>query len=408
MVTNSLKFNQVNLKTIDEYSKRINSEFKDGKIGYFHLPGADNQNNFKRIDEFISDKDFKFLVVIGMGGSSLGTKAVYKLLSDNKNSKKIYFLDNLDISSINFILNLIEFEKTLFFVVSKSGTTIETTTMFKYIIKKFDIKDFSKNFVFITDSGSNLEKFAKENSVEVFNIPCNVGGRFSVLSLASLIPLKIAGYDVNTLLKGAQKCSDEFFLKNSDTILQKAYHYATHKKANINVVFSYSDKFDHFNEWYVQLWAESLGKKREYKRFGLTPIGIIGSKDQHSFLQLIMDGVKDKTITFIKVIENNDKESISDSKIEYLESSDFVNGLTISEILNYQCDATMQAVLNEGISVDLISIDRLDEWHVGYLMYYYMLLTSAVGIMFGINTYDQPGVEIGKTILKTIVKKDRI
>ncbi|PSM51508.1 phosphoglucose isomerase [Campylobacter blaseri] len=407
MVTNNLKFSEVDIGSIEAYSKRINKEFEDGKIGYFHLPKADNKRDFERVDNFTKDKNFKYLVVIGMGGSSLGTKAVCKLLSDNKDSKKVYFLDNLDVSSIDFILNLVVFEKTLFFIVSKSGTTIETTTIFKYIIKKFDIKDFSKNFLFITDKNSALEKFGKENSVEIFNIPDNVGGRFSVLSSASLIPLKIAGFNVEKLLKGAKHCSDEFFIKGDKRILQKAYHYATHKKANINVLFSYSDKFDHFNEWYVQLWAESIGKKRKYKRFGLTPIGIIGSKDQHSFLQLIMDGVKDKTVTFIKVVESKDDSSLNLS-LKYLESSDFTNCLCISEILNYQCDATMQAVLNEGISVDLITIDILDEWHVGYLMYYYMLLTSIVGVMFGINTYDQPGVEIGKTILKTIIKKDRI
>ena len=118
-----------------------------------------------------------------------------------------------------------------------------------------------------------------------------------------------------------------------------------------------------------------------------------------------MDGVKDKTVTFIRVLEEeNDKNKINLS-LKYLESCDFVNGYSMSEILNLQCESTMQAVINEGISVDLIELNRLDEWHVGYLLYYYMLLTSAVGVMLDINTYDQPGVEIGKRILKTLISK---
>lgn len=402
MVVNSLKFNKVDRNLIEEYAKRINLEFKDGNIGYFHLPktGLDILDEVK---EFIKNKEFDDLVIVGMGGSSLGTKAVCKLLGNKK--IKINFLDNLDFYSFLNVTNSLKFDKTLFFIVSKSGTTIETIAIFKRIISKFEVKTFSKNFVFITDHDSNLEKLAKDLNVKVFNIPSNVGGRFSVLSPSTTVILEILGYDVKEFLNGASKCANEFFIEKNDTILQKAYHYATHKKAKINVLFSYSDRFKSFNNWYVQLWAESLGKKKEYKRFGLTPVALIGSRDQHSFLQLIMDGVKDKTVTFIRVLEEEiDKNKINLS-LKYLESCDFVNGYSMSEILNLQCESTMQAVINEGISVDLIELNKLDEWHVGYLLYYYMLLTSAVGVMLDINTYDQPGVEIGKRILKTLISK---
>ena len=402
MVVNSLKFNKVDRNLIEEYAKRINLEFKEGNIGYFHLPktGLDILDEVK---EFIKNKEFDDLVVIGMGGSSLGTKAVCKLLGNKK--IRINFLDNLDFYSFSNVVNSLKFDKTLFFIVSKSGTTIETITIFKKIISKFEVKTFSKNFVFITDHGSNLEKLAKDLDVKVFNIPSNVGGRFSVLSPSTTVILEILGYDVKEFLNGASKCVNEFFIEKDDTILQKAYHYATHKKAKINVLFSYSDRFKSFNNWYVQLWAESLGKKKEYKRFGLTPVALIGSRDQHSFLQLIMDGVKDKTVTFIRVLEEEIDKNKVNLSLKYLESCDFVNGYSMSEILNLQCESTMQAVINEGISVDLIELNKLDEWHVGYLLYYYMLLTSAVGVMLDINTYDQPGVEIGKRILKTLISK---
>lgn len=402
MVVNNLKFNKVDRDLIDEYAKRINLEFKEGKIGYFHLPKTGGEI-LGEVKEFIKGKEFDNIIVVGMGGSSLGTKAVCKLLGGAK--KSIKFLDNLDFYSFSNAINSINFDKTLFFIVSKSGTTIETITIFKEIITKFKVKDFSKNFVFITDPGSNLEKLGLENEVKIFHIPANVGGRFSVLSPSTTVILEILGYDVEAFLDGAKKCANEFFVEKNDTILQKAYHYATHKKAKINVLFSYSDKFKSFNNWYVQLWAESLGKKKGYKRFGLTPVALIGSRDQHSFLQLIMDGIKDKTVTFIKVLDEFEGENRVNLSLEYLESCDFVNGYSMSEILNLQCDSTMQAVINEGISVDLIELNRLDEWHAGYLLYYYMLLTSAVGIMLDISTYDQPGVEIGKRILKTLINK---
>lgn len=116
-----------------------------------------------------------------------------------------------------------------------------------------------------------------------------------------------------------------------------------------------------------------------------------------------MDGVKDKTVTFIKVKADTKEKSASNLSFKYLESCDFVNGFNMSEILNLQCDATMQAIINEGISVDSLELECLDEWHIGYLLYYYMLLTSVTGIMLNINTYNQPGVEIGKRLLKTLL-----
>ncbi|NLY04161.1 MAG: glucose-6-phosphate isomerase [Campylobacter sp.] len=403
MFKNSLNFSTVSLNQIEKYANRINAEFSEGRVGYFHLPKG-GEKLIKSAKDIKDRYEFERIIVLGMGGSSLGTKALYSLLEDSAEFK-INFLDNLDIASCDKVLNELNFEKTLFFVVSKSGTTIETITIFKYIISKFNVENFSKNFIFITDPNSNLEHFGQKHKTTVFHIPKNVGGRFSAFSAAGIIPLTFAGIDTKDILTGAKACKERFFEDGDDTILQKAYHFVTHKNAKINVLFSYGDKFRHFNEWYVQLWAESLGKRREYKRLGLTPVALIGSRDQHSFLQLIMDGVKDKTVTFIKVLDWKDKNSASNLSLEFLEVCDFTNELNISEVLNLQCESTMRAVINEGISTDLITLERLDNYHAGYLMYYYMLLTSAAGIMLGINTYDQPGVEAGKRILKMIIDR---
>ena len=144
-----------------------------------------------------------------------------------------------------------------------------------------------------------------------------------------------------------------------------------------------------------------MGKKRGYKRVGLTPVGLIGSKDQHSFLQLIMEGAKDKTVTFITAKKHEDQNlKLSNLSLDGLQSCDFTNDLEIASVLNAQARATMQALKSENISVDEIRLDSLDAWHSGYLVYYYELLTSATGLMLGINTYNQPGVELAKLLLR--------
>ena len=208
------------------------------------------------------------------------------------------------------------------------------------------------------------------------------------------------------MLDGASSVKEQYLHNRDDTIIQKAYHYATHKNAKINVLFSYSDRLTSFNEWYIQLWAESLGKKRGYKRVGLTPVGLVGSKDQHSFLQLIMEGIKDKTVTFITIKDHKSDIMVPNLSLEYLNSCDFANSKSISDIFNAQAHSTIQALASELISIDEIALDKIDEWHCGWLIYYYELLTSAVGVMLGINTYDQPGVETGKRILKKLLENN--
>ncbi|MFL1705764.1 glucose-6-phosphate isomerase [Campylobacter sp. MOP7] len=405
MVKNNLYFKKTPLDTITSYAKRMNDELESGDIGYYHLPelGNDMLASIKNIESKFAD--IKNVVLVGIGGSSLGVKALKQMLkAETKDgSRELYFLDNVDGFSFEKLMKKIEFKKSLFIISSKSGTTIETITLFKCILQRFKPENLSQNFLIITDPNSPLEIYAKENQITYFNIPKNVGGRFSVLSAIGLVPLSLCGYDIKALLEGARECKKQFLSDKDDTLMHKAYHYATHKSAKINVIFSYSDRLLAFNDWYVQLWAESLGKKKGFKRYGLTPVGLIGSRDQHSFLQLIMDGVKDKTVTFIKVEDQNSIAITPNLSLKHLEECDFANDISLNSLINAQCDATTHALIQEGISVDVITVSKLDEWHAGYLIYYYELLTSATGIMLGINTYDQPGVEVGKRILKTML-----
>lgn len=407
MLNNTLFFKTQNLQKISAYANRMNDELENGDIGYYHLVNT-SFDLISQSKEFIKDKThIKSIVLIGMGGSSCGVKALKELLFDHEEEKELFILDNTSSHTFTNIMKKLDIKKTLFIIASKSGTTIEVISLFKLIIAYFNLeqKKLSKNFIFITDLNSKLHKLGDELNIKCFFIPQNVGGRFSVLSAIGIVPLTFCNYDTKALLEGARACFVDFFEKKEIHILQKAYHYCTHKNAHINVLFSYGDAFKAFNEWYVQLIAESLGKKQGFKRIGLTPIALIGARDQHSFLQLIMDGPKDKTITFLKIKDNQKSPSIPNISLNHLQSCDFTNDINLHDLLNAQCDATAQALISENLSVDIIELEKLDAWHCGYLMYYYELFTSACGIMLGINTYDQPGVEVGKLILKNMLSK---
>jgi len=155
-----------------------------------------------------------------------------------------------------------------------------------------------------------------------------------------------------------------------------------------------------FTKWYVQLWGESLGKiDKEGKNVGLTPIGHIGSVDQHSFLQLIMEGPRDKTVTFIKLENFEKKIKIPNITLKFIEKADYINGYTFNELIDGECEATKESIIQQGINVDEITLDKLNENNIGKLIMYYELLTSLCGKMLHIDTYNQPGVELGKQIL---------
>ena len=418
MVKNELFFPLAKEGALEEVAAKIRAEYESGEIGYYCLPqqGADE---IARAEEFFSARSYDGVVLLGIGGSSVGARALYDMLAGKiRKDLRFEILDNLDGRSVNRALEGLNFARTIFIVSSKSGGTIETISLFKVVLDRFgvrDLKSLARNFIFITDAGSPLDIFAREHGASVLNTPRNVGGRFSVLSAMGLVPAVGLGLDAHALLSGAEEAKrtylDEILSASGEAtqnkILQKAHHYATHRSAKINVLFSYCDALRGFGEWYVQLWAESLGKKIGFSREGLTPIGLSGSRDQHSFLQLIMDGVKDKTVTFLKLTDNGTADAVPGISLQGLEGCDFVNGMRLDEVLNLQCDATLQAVLNEGISVDIIEVSQLCEQSVGELFYYFELLTSATGAILGVSTYDQPGVEVGKRILKSLVLKSR-
>lgn len=377
-------------------------ERERGITGYYNLP----EDSLLLVEELQKEHpfdDFDRIAVIGIGGSSLGTKALHSFLGPKREHLPIYFLENPDPVELRQIFDKLDKNRTLFLVVSKSGTTIETISIFKAAIEHFglELKD-SKHIAVITDVDSPLHKFAEEFSLKSFAIPKNVGGRFSVLSSVGIVPLTLAGFDTPKLLQGAKGMIESFFALEEEHILQKAAFIAQNWPTyRMNVLFSYANELEDFNKWYVQLWGESLGKKDRYgKNVGPTPIGHIGPVDQHSFLQLIMEGPRDKTVSFLCIEDFEESLTIPDLSLPYLEKTDFVNGATFGRLVDEECKATMSSVQSQKIPVDHIVMPSFCEEGIGELIAYYELLTSAVGALLEIDTYNQPGVELGKKILK--------
>jgi len=369
-------------------------------IGYYNLINQDT-SEIKKYAKSIKQEN---IVVIGIGGSTLGTYAIYKFLKHSKElTKKLFFLETTDPIDIQSKLDGVDLEDTLFIVISKSGTTVETISIFKYINSL--VKIDNTNTVVVTEFDSKLNAYAKIHRMKIFEIPKDVGGRFSVFSAVGLLPLAIVGIDIDKILQGTKRVHDSFFEKKSayTNILKKARFFVEYKNSfNINVVFSYSSRLEGFNKWYIQLWGESLGKVDiNSTRQGLTPIGIIGPIDQHSFLQLIVEGKRDKTITVIKVEDFDNNLKIPAIELDGLEELNYLDGIEFSSLINMQADATIEALndLND-IPCDVITIDGVNESAIASLMYEYELLTSVCAKFMYINAYDQPGVESGKIILK--------
>jgi len=411
MISKKLFFEDANNEVSEEVVNSLQDRIKEEQegIGFYSLP-TDSNDTLDKIYKFILSNNavykskIKNLIILGIGGSSLGTKAIDTALkhTKNRNDIKLIFLENCDPNEINSSLKGVNAKDSMFIMISKSGSTIETTSLAKLVIYKFfetlENPKLKKRFLIVTDEGSPLDKFGAELNLERFYIAPNVGGRFSVLSAVGLLPLAILGYDIRKLLLGAAKLKKSFFDGNEREMVKKAAYFVQNfERYPINVLFSYSSSLEKLTAWYVQLWAESLGKiNGNGQNVGLTPIGLIGSVDQHSFLQLVIEGPKNKTVTFIKVKDFKNNSKIPNISIKNLEKTDFVNGLEFSELLNSQCEATMETLIERGVKTDIIELDALNEESIGSLIFYFELLTAVAGVHFGINTYDQPGVESGK------------
>lgn len=374
---------------------------KDKDFYFMNMPFQDT-SSIKKTAKDIRD-NFEYFVVIGIGGSALGNQMVNDGINgldyNLKNSPKFFILDNVDPDKFAYIADQIDIRRTMFNVITKSGSTTETVANFLIVLdwlKSYIGKDWKKHIIITTDPQKGfLRRFADENGILSFEIPPNLGGRFSVLSNVGLLSSAVCGVDIDQLLEGA-KYGYEICSKKMDPVENPAYllgliHYIANikKGKSISVMMSYAERLSSFVDWYRQLWAESLGKNG----LGQTPVKAVGSIDQHSQIQLYVDGPKDKIITFLTLEESfRDFEITGDVPPEF----DYMKGKTLKQVLDALMEGTKAALVKAQVPNLTVSVDRMNPFNLGLLIYLYEMATGFSGLLYKVNPFDQPAVEEGK------------
>lgn len=358
-----------------------------------HLTNLSDSFVFDLINDISYLKKFRNLIVFGIGGSCLGGKLLSSFSEDE--NKLLRFYDTIDEKILIPELNSLNLKNTAVLIISKSGKTLETVIQYEliYNLYKEKIVNFENNFFFITEKDSFLFEVAKNIKAKVFNFPKEIGGRYSCFTEASLIPSLFNNTDINLYIKGAKKCLEDFNLKKLDKSIQSSINAI--KELDQFVLISYSEKLKLFNDWYVQLLAESSGKEGK----GITPITAIGTRDQHSSLQLFLDGKNDKFFTIITQT-SNDKYKLN--KINNDEFS-YLSNVSLSELLYTNAIATFNALKIKNRNVRLIEIENVNSASIGYLNCYFIIENILICKALNVNPFDQPAVEIIKKEVKQIL-----
>lgn len=396
---------------------KVLSEAGQGWQGWMDLPY--NQDGIA--DEIIAcaqdvREKFDAFVVLGIGGSALGPSAVFNALkhlryndlpAEKRGGPKFYVEDNVDPERMASLLDVIDVEKTMFNVITKSGATSETMSQFLiiYDLLKMKLGDKACEHIIATTDlkKGNLIKIAKQENFKTFYIPDGVGGRFSELCPVGLLPAAVLGIDIKKMLEGARDmdalCKNDDISKNPALFAATLMYIAMQNGKNISVMMPYADSLRLVSDWYCQLWAESLGKATDndgnFVYAGQTPVKSLGVTDQHSQVQLYTEGPFDKVVSFLAVENFRSTVDIPDG-FEDIPDVNFLCGSTLDKLINTELDATEYALTKAGRLNFRITLSSVDEYSVGQLLYFFMMETAFCGAMLNINTYNQPGVEEGK------------
>ena len=360
---------------------------------------------------------FDNILVLGIGGSALGGIAVteallkpyWNLLSEEQRNglPRIFFLYYIDPDTIVGLLNILDLKKTLVNVITKSGSTAETMSQFmivKNILEKELGDEYRYNIVSTTDKKTGiLRQISEQEGYKTFVVPDDVGGRFSVFSAVGLLPFALVGIDIDEIMNGIKDM--DLALKNTDIFENIAaqnalIHYLmdTKKGKNLSVLMPYSSRLKYVSDWYVQLWAESLGKNKDKNgndvHIGPTPIKALGATDQHSQIQLYNEGPNDKVINFIRVAEFDNTLEIPNI-FEYT-GIGYLGGKTINQLINAEADSTRVALSDYNRPTVTITLEKVDGYNVAQLLYMFEVQTAIAGELYNIDTFNQPGVEQAK------------
>jgi glucose-6-phosphate isomerase len=363
------------------------------------------------------DPKFDTMVVLGIGGSALGNKALYSALRTERSlPKKLFVYDNVDPVYLHEILSSLNLETTLFNIITKSGTTAETMAGYMILtdlIKHMFPSDFHKRIVITTDKEKGfLRQVIKNEGYASFTVPDNVGGRFSILTDVGLVSSAFVGIEIEALLAGAgamrERCSTTDLFSNP-AYLNGLIHFLYYRQGkNISVMMPYANALYDFADWYRQLWAESLGKRKDHKGrdiyVGQTPVKALGTTDQHSQVQLYTEGPNDKVFTFLTV-ENFTHDYTIPNLHPDREEVSYLGGKKLSELLNAERFAT-EIALSQALRPNAnLSFPRLDEFSLGEFIMLYEIQTVFTGKLLHINPLDQPGVEAGKIATYALMGK---
>ena len=391
----------------------------NGFLGWITLPDDYDKEEFVRIKKAAEKikKSCDVFVVIGIGGSYLGARAVVEFLKSplynnlKKDTPDIYFSGcNISAQSMNELLAICEGKDVCINVISKSGTTTEPAVafrVFRELLEKKYGKDGAKERIFVTTDKAKgtLKKFSDEAGYETFVVPDNVGGRFSVLTAVGLLPIAVSGVDISALMSGASAAAAAY-TKNDNIDTNDALKYAAlrnvmyRKGMATEILVNYEPYAAMFNEWWKQLYGESEGKDGK----GLFPASVIFSTDLHSLGQFIQDGSRNVFETIVSVNEVEDKLAVPYDEAN-VDGLNFLSGMDLNDINKTAMKGTILAHIDGGAPNMLIEVKDKTEYSLGYLIYFFEYACGVSGYVLGVNPFNQPGVEAYKKNMFALLGK---
>ena len=410
-------------KQVAEIHKKLHEKANDKKefCGWLNLPTEFDKKELEKIKKAAKkiQSDSDVLLVIGIGGSYLGARAVIESLTSTfynmqENSVRklpqiLYVGNNLSTNYINDLIDYIADKDISINVISKSGTTTEPAIAFRIFREimenKYSLKE-ARNRIYVTTDAKKgaLKELSKKEKYTTFVIPDNVGGRYSVLTAVGLLPIATAGIDIDELMNGARLAQDRYSDENLK--YNECYKYAVirnllyEKEKNIELLVTYEPKMHYFIEWWKQLFGESEGKEQK----GIFPSGAEFTTDLHSLGQYIQEGRRNLFETVIN-IENVDNNIIMKSEEDDLDNLNYLEGKTLDYINKKAMEGTIEAHVGGDVPNIIINIEKLDANNLGQLIYFFELACSMSGSILGVNPFNQPGVEKYKTNMFKLLGK---
>ncbi len=399
--------------------EKVESSRRSGETGFLELPyDTGGVGHAQDLADRLQGR-FENLVVIGIGGSALGARTLRDALlgpwwngrsnEEREGRPRMYILDNVDPDDVLDAIEHLDLRRTLFNVVSKSGSTAETMALYLVVegllIEEVGTEKVGEHFVFTTDPQNGaLRSIAEAEGIESLPIPENVGGRFSVLSPVGLFPATLAGLDAAGLLAGAARaeeyCRTPVLSENPAGLMATLLHMAhTESGASIHVMMPYSERLRSFSFWFQQLWAESLGKAHDRAgnvvHTGPTPLPALGVTDQHAQLQLFIEGPLDKVVIFLALTGSRPDTEIGTHRAS-MPATGYLGGHTLGQLIDAERLATAEALRRSGRANMTFELECLDASTLGELFMLMSVATVYAGALYDVNPLDQPGVELGK------------